>query len=285
MLEPDVGEDQMLERQAARDPWIAWAGCEGVRMYRSPWSRSDGPARLGALASLLPPSYREDVARGVNGAPAGLVADVGCGSGAIARHLGLIQSGRYLGVDLDLHLLGVARRANPGVPWCCADAVMLPLADGRLAVVLAYESAHLFDLGAAGREWSRVLCSGGRLLIGSRSAQWETEVRDLVGTVYAAVGITIPTWGEWGMAEVLDPLLEGAGGSLEVVAHRTRSLERIISVDERVAVMSRLNAGQSLGPRELQVVRTQLGIGLTALYRGKSKRAVELYELLELAKG
>lgn len=99
-------------------------------------------------------------------APAGPVADLGCGPGhytALLRDLGRDACG----FDLSPALISLARDAHPGLPFEVGSMHDLPLPDGTLAGVVAWYSlihvppAHLppyFE------EFHRVLAPGGHLL-------------------------------------------------------------------------------------------------------------------------
>ena len=97
----------------------------------------------------------------------GLVADVGCGPGQIARYL-CEQGVRMLGVDLSPEMIRWATRLNPNAEFRVGDMRALDLADGALAGIVAFYSIiHLEgeDLGVALREFRRVLAPGGVLLV------------------------------------------------------------------------------------------------------------------------
>ena len=98
------------------------------------------------------------------------VLDVGCGSGGIARRLASMHGARVTGWDSSPAQIGQAG-ANDNAVFRCGDWMDNDLADGSFDAALAIESLeHMTDPVAALREIARVLAPGGRLLIGSWTA-------------------------------------------------------------------------------------------------------------------
>ncbi len=96
----------------------------------------------------------------------GVVGDLGCGPGHVARHLH-DQGVRMVGIDLSPEMVRWATRLNPGVEFRVGDIRSLDLADASLAGIVAFYSIiHLEadDLGVAFREFRRVLAPGGVIL-------------------------------------------------------------------------------------------------------------------------
>ena len=95
------------------------------------------------------------------------VIDIACGTGIVARvareRLG--SSGTVVGVDLNPHMLAVARQAAPMIDWRDGDAIALPLGDGeQFDVALCQQGFQFFrDQAAAARQMRRALVEGGRL--------------------------------------------------------------------------------------------------------------------------
>ena len=99
--------------------------------------------------------------------PGDRVLDIACGTGIVARlaRERLASSGTVVGVDLNPHMLAVARRLAPTIDWREGDAAALPLRDGeRFDVVLCQQGCQFFaDQAAAARQMHRALVEGGRL--------------------------------------------------------------------------------------------------------------------------
>jgi len=125
-------------------------------------------SRLGRITDAL----EERLILELVGPPAGLrILDVGCGDAALA--VALAQRGALVtGVDVDPHMLAAGRAravvASGVAPELIrGDIQALPFADGSFDMVLAVTVLCFVDDAArAVREIGRVLCPGGRLVIG-----------------------------------------------------------------------------------------------------------------------
>ncbi len=100
------------------------------------------------------------------------VADIGCGTGIIARCAGerLDATSIVTGVDINGGMLEVARSKAEGLPcrfeWREAPADALPLDDASIDLLLSQHAFMLFpDRAAAAVEMHRVLKDGGRLYV------------------------------------------------------------------------------------------------------------------------
>lgn len=89
------------------------------------------------------------------------ILDIGCGSGG-SRAVYAAHAEQYVGVDLSLDALRVAKSRLRELDWWQGDASVLPCRDASFDVV-AFSSVlhHLGDRRAALREASRVLRPGG----------------------------------------------------------------------------------------------------------------------------
>lgn len=97
----------------------------------------------------------------------GLVCEIGCGPGQIARYLKDRGVDVY-GVDLSLGQIKCARRLNPDIKFEQGDMLALDIPEASLAgIVVFYAIIHLKreDVTRALKEMHRVLRPGGSLLL------------------------------------------------------------------------------------------------------------------------
>lgn len=115
----------------------------------------------------------------------GLVCDLGCGPGQVARYL----QGRGLqvcGDDLSEGMLQRARQLNPDIEFYPGDMRALPVPDNTWAGIAAFYAIvnlSLVEVSQSLQEMIRVLKPGGRLLLafhlGDDGAQIEDNIWDL----------------------------------------------------------------------------------------------------------
>ena len=113
----------------------------------------------------------------------GLVADLGCGPGHVARYLDA-QGVRMVGIDLSPEMIRVASELQPGIAFRAGDMRALDLPDGCLAGVIAFYAIVHFqpdELGPVFREMRRVLSSGGLALLAFHVGEEVVHVDDLFG--------------------------------------------------------------------------------------------------------
>jgi SAM-dependent methyltransferase len=113
----------------------------------------------------------------------GLVADLGCGPGHIARYLHE-QGVDVVGIDLSERMVDVAGRLNPGIDFQAGDMRRLGFPDGAFAGAVAFYSIVHFEaaeLGTVLLELRRVLATGGIALVSFHMGEQVVHVEDLFG--------------------------------------------------------------------------------------------------------
>lgn len=114
----------------------------------------------------------------------GLVADLGCGPGHVARYL-QEQGVSVVGIDLSPEMVRVATELHPGIEFRVGDMNRLGLAEASLAGVVAFYSIVHFgptELGAVFQETRRVLVPGGLALLSFHMGDEVVHVDDLFGS-------------------------------------------------------------------------------------------------------
>ena len=142
---------------------------------------TEDPSRIRASYDEIAATYTERIFTELAGKPLdrhllnrfaedvrgrGLVADLGCGPGHVARYLHE-QGVRMLGVDLSPRMIDSARTRSPEIEFRVGDMRALDLPDGALAGAVAFYSLiHIGEneMGPTLRELRRVLAPGGLLL-------------------------------------------------------------------------------------------------------------------------
>src|SRR5262249_24384396 len=97
----------------------------------------------------------------------GLVADLGCGPGHVARYLH-DQGVTVVGIDLSPEMIAQAQRLNPGLDFKVDDMRKLGLPDASLARVISFYSIVHFEPGelpAALAAVRRARARGGLVLV------------------------------------------------------------------------------------------------------------------------
>lgn len=113
----------------------------------------------------------------------GLVADIGCGPGHVARYLSQ-QGVTVFGIDFSANMVATARRPNPDLDFRVEDMRHLNASDASLTgVILLYSIVHfdLAELPAVFREVRRVLVPGGLALVSFHVGEEVVHRDDLFG--------------------------------------------------------------------------------------------------------
>jgi SAM-dependent methyltransferase len=97
----------------------------------------------------------------------GVIADIGCGPGQIARYLA-DHGAEAMGIDLAPEMVNLAQRLSPDIPCRVGDMLALDLEDNSLGGIAAFYSvihAPPEQIPQVMREFSRVLRPGGLALL------------------------------------------------------------------------------------------------------------------------
>jgi ubiquinone/menaquinone biosynthesis C-methylase UbiE len=111
---------------------------------------------------------------------AGVVCDLGCGPGHIARYL-QERGIQVCGVDLSLGMIEKARQLNPGITFSQGDMRALTIADNSWAGIAAFYAIvnlQSDEVVQSLREMMRVLRPGGRLLLSFHIGEDSTHVEE-----------------------------------------------------------------------------------------------------------
>jgi SAM-dependent methyltransferase len=140
-----------------------------IRGVRESYDRlSDEYARriYGELAHK--PLDRELLDRFARDTSGGLVCDVGCGPGHVARYVYEAGAKKVTGLDLSLRMVEIARELNPAIEFEVGDMLALPFANDSLAGIAAFYAIVNIpetSLPTVVGEMYRVLRKGGLLLL------------------------------------------------------------------------------------------------------------------------
>jgi ubiquinone/menaquinone biosynthesis C-methylase UbiE len=111
----------------------------------------------------------------------GVVCDLGCGPGQVARYLNE-RGAKVCGMDLSAGMIERARQLNPGIEFNQGDMRALPVQDNAWAGIAAfYAIVNVLpgDILKALQEMLRVLVPGGRLLLSFHIGEDTSQVEDM----------------------------------------------------------------------------------------------------------
>lgn len=114
----------------------------------------------------------------------GIVCDIGCGPGHIARYLHDFGVREVVGVDLSVKMLEQAQRLNPGISFLEGNMLALALPDQKFAGIVSFYSICNIPkeyLPIAFGEINRVLKKNGLLLIAFHTGDGSMHEKELWG--------------------------------------------------------------------------------------------------------
>ncbi len=165
----------------------------------------------------------------------GVVCDMGCGPGQIARYLA-DRGVEATGVDLSPEMVARASALNPDIPFHAGDMLALELPDAAWAGITAfYAIIHIppEKVVAALSEMRRVLMPGGLLLMAFHLGQGEAQhVEEMWGQPVA-----LDFW-FYGAAEMVG-YLEQAGYAVEEIIERDPYAPEVEHQSRRAYVLAR----------------------------------------------
>lgn len=145
----------------------------------------------------------------------GVVCEIGCGPGQIARYL-QVRGVKMCGIDLSEEMVNCAGRLNPDVTFEQGDMLALKAADESFAgIVSFYAIIHLQrdDVTRAFKEMRRVLKPGGRLLVSFHGGEGQLHRDEWYDQ---AVSIDVNLFS----SDEMKGYLEAAGLEVERIAER-----------------------------------------------------------------
>jgi SAM-dependent methyltransferase len=111
----------------------------------------------------------------------GLLLDIGCGPGHVARYL-TDRGARVEGVDLSPEMIAEARAAHPELAFRVGDMFELPYAaEAVRGIVAFYAIVHTRELVRPFQEFHRVLAPGGLALVAFHVGTETVHVAELFG--------------------------------------------------------------------------------------------------------
>ena len=141
-------------------------------------------------------TWRRRVIEEADLSPGGRLLDVGAGTGDMALTAHKKEpTARITAADFSYGMMkkGRSRPGGNQIPWCCADALALPFADGTFdAVTSGYLIRNVVNPHRAFQEQLRVLKPGGRVVCLETSPPKQNLLRPLIAL---HLKVTIPFLG------------------------------------------------------------------------------------------
>jgi ubiquinone/menaquinone biosynthesis C-methylase UbiE len=166
-----------------------------------------------------------------------LVAEIGCGTGRVTRHLHKVGL-RMIGFDLSPGMAAVARTAYEELPFPVAHAAALPLGAGVLGGLVAwYSLIHMptNDLPQVFAEFARVTRPGAPVLVALQCGDGERVTRTM------SYGEPVPLTYYRHRTEQVTAALEAAGFALYATVTRASAL--MFETTPQVALLAHRSEG------------------------------------------
>ena len=171
------------------------------------------------------------LAEGVRGL--GLVADLGCGPGHVARYLHE-RGVSVLGIDLSPRMVELARKLNPGITFEQGNMAALTVEDEAWVGIVAFYSMIHFprpQVVPVLREFHRVLRPNGVLLLSFHAGQEVRHVEEWWGMPVSLEGVFFER-------EEMEGYLQEVDFAIEVSMQRAPYVEVEIQT-QRVYILAR----------------------------------------------
>jgi len=166
---------------------------------------------------------------------AGVVCDLGCGPGQVARYLqgcGL----QVCGVDLSLGMIEQARELNPGIEFSLGDMRALKVADNTWAGIAAFYAIVNLprdDVVRALREMMRVLRPGGRILLSFHIGEDTSHVEENLWGCDVSLPVT------FFRTATIAGLMRSAGFEIEEIVERDPYAPEVEYQSQRAYIFAR----------------------------------------------
>jgi demethylmenaquinone methyltransferase / 2-methoxy-6-polyprenyl-1,4-benzoquinol methylase len=224
------------------------AGLPYVRgLFNSTAPHYDAMNRLFSLGSGAWYRRRSLLRAGLR--PGFRVVDVAVGTGLLAQEAVAITGDRrrVIGVDLSEGMLAIARH-KLAIPLVQGAAEALPLADEVADfVTMGYALRHVADLGAALREFGRILRRGGTLLLLEISRP-NGRLGRAVASTY--IGRVVPLLSRW---------TTGDAEAERLMRYHWRTIEQCALPETVLAAMAESGFGEVRCTTELDLFRSYVG--------------------------
>jgi len=164
----------------------------------------------------------------------GVIADIGCGPGQIARYLA-DHGAQAMGIDLSPEMVRLAQRLSPDIPFRVGDMLALDLGANSLDGIAAFYSvihAPPDQIPQVMREFYRVLRLGGLALLAFHIGD---EVRHLDEWWEKPVSLDVYFY----QPETLARRLEEAGFRIEAKVERAHYIDSVEHPSQRGYLLAR----------------------------------------------